>query len=214
METTTITKRQSILKNPIAQSIAGAVLVVILFIVFIFWQNNHGTVSIENSNISAPVINLSADTAGTLNALYVKEGDKISANLPVALIGTDTVASKQDGIVIGVQNNIGEFFAPGVSVVSMIHPADLEVVGSIDENKGLSKIKVGQEATFTVDAYGNKTYVGVVDSVGETSNNTGVLFSISDARPIETFNVKVRFDVSKYPELKNGMSAKMTIYTR
>ena len=208
------TKKESMLKKPTTQSIIGIVVIFILLGGFLFWQSNNGTISIENSYIDAPIINLSASTPGILNALYVSEGDIIAANTPVASVGTDIVTSKQSGIVVGVANNIGEFFAPGQIIVSMIHPEDLRVIGTIDETKGLEEIKSGQKVTFTVDAFGGKTYVGVVENVSQTSDDTGVVFSISDTRPTKKFDVKVRFDVASYPELKNGMSAKITVYTK
>ncbi len=204
--------KESIFKKPKVQSAIGIFLVFVLLGGFIFWKSNHGTIFIENSVLDAPVINLGSTSAGTLNALYVKEGDVIGSNAPVASVGTDTISSKQNGIVINVSNNIGSYFSPGQSVVSMIHKEDMRVVGTIDENKGLSNIAVGQNATFSVDAFPSKTYVGIVDSISQTSDDTGIVFSISDKRPIKKFSIKVRFDVTKYPELKNGMSAKITIY--
>jgi multidrug resistance efflux pump len=208
------TKKESFLSNPVAQSGIGIVVILLALGGFIFWQQSYGTISIENSDIEAPMINLSSDTAGTLNALYVKEGDTVQANVPVALVGTNIVASKQDGIVTFTSDNIGTYFPPGGTVVSMIHPEDMKVVGALDETKGLDEIKPGQKATFTVDAFSGKTYVGTVDSVGETADDSGVVFSISDKRPVKQFDVKVAFDVTKYPELKNGMSAKITVYTK
>lgn len=204
--------KKNVLNKPITQSILGSAVVFLLLGAFLFWQANHGTVFIENAEIDAPIISLSGTTGGTLNALYVKEGDVLTANTPVALIGTDTVTAKQSGVVIQVANTIGTFFAPGQSVVSMIHPEDLRVVGTVDENKGLEKIKSGQRVSFTVDTFGSKKYIGVVESVAETANDTGVVFSISDKRPIKKFDVKVRFAVADYPELKDGMSAKITVY--
>jgi hypothetical protein len=96
----------------------------------------------------------------------------------------------------------------------MIDPSQLRIVGTIDENKGLNKIRVGQLASFTVDAFGSKTYNGVVDEVSPSSRQTDVVFNISDSRPVNQFNIKVRFDQNSYPELKNGMSAKLTIFTK
>ena len=78
----------------------------------------------------------------------------------------------------------------------------------------MSDISAGNRVVFTVDAFGSTKYDGIVESVSPTSNQTGVTFSISDKRAVQKFDVKVRFDASKYPELKNGMSAKMKIYTR
>ncbi len=207
-------KKGGIFSKSVIQSIAGMVAVFLLLGGFLFWQANAGTVFIENSEINVPMINLSGNVAGTLNALYVKEGDVIAANTPVALVGTEIVASKQSGIVVSTSNNIGTFFAPGNPIVSMVHPEDMRVVGALEETKGLEMIKPGQQATFTVDTFGNKTYVGVVESVSQTSDDTGVTFSISDKRPVKKFDVKVRFNVADYPELKDGMSAKITVYTK
>ena len=207
-------KKQGMFQNPAVQSGIGVTVVFLLLGGFLFWQSGNGTLLIENSEIQAPVINLSGSTAGTLNALYVSEGETIDANTPVALVGTDIVTSKQRGVVVSVANTIGTFFAPGQTVVGMIHPEDMRVIGTIDETKGLDEIKSGQKATFTVDAFGSKTYIGVVESVSQTSDDTGIVFSISDKRPTKKFDVKVRFDVTQYPELKNGMSAKITVYVK
>ncbi len=204
--------KKEIFKNTMVQSGIGIAIIILALGGFLFWQSSNGTIFIENSYVNAPIINLSGNTAGTLNALYVSEDEVIAADTPVALVGTNTVTSKQNGVITHIENSIGAFFAPGQAVVSMIHPEDMRVVGTIDETKGLDQIKAGQNATFTVDAFGSKTYVGTVESVSETSDDTGVVFSISDKRPTKKFDVKIKFDVTKYPELKNGMSAKITVY--
>ena len=111
-----------------------------------------------------------------------------------------------------VNNIIGAQIAPGQTVVEMIDPTQLRVVGKIDENKGLSQIQVGDPATFTVDAFGGKSFTGVVDEIAPTSNQSDVVFNISDQREIQQFDVKVRYDISAYPQLKNGMSARIWIY--
>jgi multidrug resistance efflux pump len=96
----------------------------------------------------------------------------------------------------------------------MIDPNELRVVGTIDENKGLSEIKVGNVASFTVDAFGNKKFTGVVEEVSPTSKESGVTFSISDKREIKQFTVKIKYDTLAFPDFKNGMSAKIKIYTK
>ena len=67
---------------------------------------------------------------------------------------------------------------------------------------------------FTVDAFGAKKYSGVVDEVGSTSHAGDVVFNISDQRQVAQFDVKIRFNSQLYPELKNGMSAKVWIYNK
>ncbi len=75
-------------------------------------------------------------------------------------------------------------------------------------------MKVGDPAAFTVDAFGSNRYQGIVDEVSPTSRASDVVFDISSQRPTNEFDVKVRFDPTKYPELKNGMSARIWVYPR
>lgn len=169
-------------------------------------------ISIDKSQISAPSIALAPTVSGTLNSISVNEGDTIDADTVVAQVGNELIKSKTAGLVIAVNNNIGTIFNPGEAVVTIIDPSELRVIGQIEENKGLADIRIGQQASFTVDAFGSKSYDGFVDEISPTSHDSGVVFNISDQRETKIFDIKVRFDVSKYPELKNGMSAKLTIY--
>jgi multidrug resistance efflux pump len=149
-----------------------------------------------------------------LNALYVKEGDKVEANTQIALVGSQIISTKVGGIVASAPNILGSYFSPGQTVVSVVNTSEMKVVGRIDETKGLSSLKIGQRATFTVDTFPGKTYEGVVDEISSISNDNGIIFSISDQRPVKKFEMKVRFNVASYPELKSGMSAKITVYTK
>jgi multidrug resistance efflux pump len=207
-------KKESIFKKPWIQSLGAIVLIFGALVGFLFWQSSKGKIEIENSYLDAPVVNLSPTAAGNLNALYVKEGDYIEANAQVALVGSQILSAKNPGVVISAKNLIGSYFAPGQTVVSVVQTQDMKVVGSLDETKGLKDVASGERATFTVDAFPGKKYEGIVDDVAATSSETGVAFSISDKRPVKKFNITVRFDVASYPELRNGMSAKITIDTR
>jgi multidrug resistance efflux pump len=170
------------------------------------------SVSIDTATISAPLIELTPMSAGSLNAVYVNEGDTVAANTPVAEVGTEIITTKVAGTIVQVNNTIGAQIAPGQTVVEMIDPTQLRVVGAIDENKGLAQIQIGDPASFTVDAFGSKSFTGVVDEIAPTSNQSDVVFNISDQRETQQFDIKVRFDENAYPQLKNGMSARIWIY--
>lgn len=171
-------------------------------------------VAIDTSSISAPIITLSPVSSGRLNAVYVNEGDILPANTPVALVGTEVLKTKVAGLIVQVNDTIGAQIAPGASVVEMIDPTQLRVVGRIDETKGLAQIRVGDPVTFTVDAFGSELFNGVVDEIAPTSNQSGIVFDISSQRETQQFDIKVRFNTSTYPQLKNGMSARMWIHTK
>ena len=198
---------RSLLQNKWVRSSAAIALVLVIAGGYLYWQSSSTRIGIDTSLISAPLIELSPTTAGQLTQTYVNEGDVVAANTPVAQVGNEIIKTK-------IAGDIGKTFNPGQAVVTMIDPGALRVVGTIDENKGLSKIQVGQLANFTVDAFGSKVYNGVVDEVDPTSNQSDVVFNISDQREIQLFDVKVRFNAAEYPELKNGMSAKLTIFTK
>ncbi|MEI7777042.1 MAG: HlyD family efflux transporter periplasmic adaptor subunit [bacterium] len=180
----------------------------------IYWRLTSNQIFIENSDIEAPSIALAPTVPGTLEEVYVHEGDEVLANVPVARVGTELIKSKVAGEVINVENNIGEQINSGQAVVTMIDPTELRVVGKVDEDKGLSDIRVGNSVTFTVDAFGGKQFSGVVDEISPTSAQSGIVFNISDKREVRQFFIKARFDINQYNLLKNGMSARMWVYTK
>ena len=92
-------KKESILKTPWIQSIIYVVVIFGLLAVFLFWQTERREVSIENSYLDAPIVNLTPTSPGTLNALYVKEGDRVEANSQIALVGSQIIYTKEGGIV-------------------------------------------------------------------------------------------------------------------
>lgn len=179
---------------------------------FIYYNINQSRVYIDKSQVSASIINLASEHAGILEEVFFNEGDKVGPNVPVTRVGNELVKTKIGGVITFVSNGIGKLFNVGETVASMINPDDLRVVGQIEENKGLKDISVGQQVIFTVDAFGSKQFKGVVDEISPTSRESDIVFNISDKRETKEFNIKVRFNIAEYPELKNGMSAKMWIY--
>jgi multidrug resistance efflux pump len=207
-------EKKYILNKPWIHSLIYFVVIFGTLAGFLFWQSQKNTVFIENSDLEAPIINLTPSLPGVLNALYVKEGDAVKANSQIALVGSQIISTKVDGIVSNAPLLLGSYFSPGQTVVSIVNVGEMKAVGQIDETKGLSSLKVGQQATFSVDAFPGKTYNGIVDQISSVSQDNGIIFSISDTRPVKKFEVKVRFNVDSYPELKSGMSAKITVYTK
>ncbi|HTM68291.1 MAG TPA: HlyD family efflux transporter periplasmic adaptor subunit [Candidatus Binatia bacterium] len=173
-----------------------------------------GRVVSDKAQIAGTVIDLAPQTAGTLDETYVRPGDVVEANAPVVRVGGELVKAKVAGEVLSVHDDIGTRFTPGQSVATMLDRSSLRVEVRIEEDKGLKDIAPGQPATFTVDAFSGKTYVGTVDEVSPTSRASGAVFSISDKRETKEFNVRIRFDARAYAEIKNGMSAKVVIFTR
>lgn len=203
-------------KNNSTRSIAllGLALLAVIAVVGLFyWKLTQNQIFTDKADIEAPSVALSAKQEGTIQKIFVNNGDFVPANTSVAQVSDQILKTKDAGLVINVQNSIGKTVGSNEPVVTLINPAELRVVAHIDEDKGLSDIRVGQIVVFTADAFGSKKYSGVVEEMSSTSRQSGVVFNISDKREVKQFDVKIRFDVKQYPELKNGMSAKVTIYT-
>jgi len=199
-------KEVVIISGALALIITGALIGLLYFKVL------SQRINIDKSTVMAPQIDLAAKTTGPLEEIFVNIGDEVPANAVLARVGDELIKAKTAGLVIAVKDNIGQLFPAGTPIVSMIDPNDLRIVGQIDENKGLSDISVGQSATFTIDAFGNQKFNGVVDEITPTADSSGIVFSISDKRETKQFDVKIRYDIAAHPEFKNGMSAKITIY--
>lgn len=170
------------------------------------------TVYIDKAALSAPVVELGPSTTGVLTSVTVQEGDYVPRGAVVAVVGNELIKTQSPGLVTLVNNNIGKLVNPGEPVVEIIDPSQLRVVGQVQEDKGLSDIHPGQRAAFEVDAFGSKQFSGIVDEVAPTAQASDVVFTVSDQRQEQNFEVKVRFDTNLYPELKNGMSAKIWVY--
>lgn len=178
----------------------------------IYFEIQSSQIYIEKAEISAPLISLKSEQPGILEKLYVKEGDHVEINAVIAQVGDRSIRTRTSGIITYVNNVPGQLVTSQDTIAQMIDPREFKVVGHLDEDKGLKDVKPGQKVKFTVDAFGSKQYTGIVDLVSPTSRESAIVFSISDKREQRRFDVEAKFDASLYPELKNGMSARMWIY--
>ncbi|MES2059419.1 MAG: efflux RND transporter periplasmic adaptor subunit [Patescibacteria group bacterium] len=207
-------KKQSVWSKPWVQSVIGIIVIASVLGSVIAYKIISSRIAIDLGTISAPVIVISPEQSGILDAVYVHAGDKVDAGEALAHVGGETLYAKISGTVLTAEEVPGEVFNPGQAVVTMIDPSALRVVGTIDENKGLSEIKVGQTAAFTVDAFGSQSFTGVVEEISPTSKQSGIAFSISDKREIKQFQIKIKYDNAANPDFKNGMSAKIKVFVK
>ncbi len=194
--------------------VIGIVLIIILIIGgFVYYKTNSGKIYVERASIVAPLISLKPSMPGILDKVFVKIGDHVLINSIVAQVGNKEIITKTDGVITYVDNVPGQYMTPQNTVVQMYNPEELRVVGQVQENKGLKEVHAGEKVVFTADAFGSKKYQGTIEEVSPTSRASDIVFSISDKREEQYFDVIAEFDIGQHLELKNGMSAKMWIYT-
>ncbi len=192
----------------------GGVVLLVLFIGgYLFFQMTTGRVYIDNSLIQTPVITISPLSSGKVQEIDVKEGQTVQTGDTLAVVGSETLRAQTSGLIISAPDLTGSVVNQATQLIQMIRPVNMRVAGTIDENKGLDEIKVGQVVSFTVDALPGKTFWGYVDEISPSANTAVFSFSTSTERATQQFTVYAKFDSTAYPSIKNGMSARMTVYT-
>jgi multidrug resistance efflux pump len=202
------------IRNPkVLRAILMLVLIGIITGGYVYFQKTRGRISVENSVISAPVIAIVPSAPGKLFEFDAVEGHAVKTGDTLAVVGTETLRAQTDGIIIAANNQTGGNVSVVTPLIQMIRTEDMRVAGTIDENKGLNDIKVGQVVSFSIDALPGQTFWGYVDEIAPSAKQTQLSFSISSERPTQQFQIFARYNAAAYPQIKNGMSAKMTVYT-
>jgi len=86
-----------------------------------------------------------------------------------------TLVSPMSGVVLGEPVSVGTLVTAGVNdptIIMMIGDVSRKIVKVKVDETDIGKVKVGQSATFTVDAYQNKTFTGRVSKIGQISTST------------------------------------------
>lgn len=115
------------------------------------------------------------------------------------------ITSPIDGIVVSREVEVGQTVVSNMSVASLYVIADLDhmqVVGNVDE-ADIGQVKVGQNVSFTVDAYPEDTFAGTV---------TQVRISPTTTNNVVTYEVIVSTTNPDH-KLIPGMTANLSIYT-
>lgn len=205
----------TLFKNPKFLKIAGGIFLVVLLIsAYITFQKMTGRIFIDKSLIQSPVITISPSLSGKVQEIDVKEGQTVGVGDTLAVVGSETLRADTDGLIISALDLTGSTVNPATQLIQMIRPVNMRVSGTIDEDKGLSNIQVGQVVSFTVDALPGKTFWGYVDEISPSAVAPAFSFSTSTERTTQQFTVYAKFDTASYPAIKNGMSAKMVVYTK
>lgn len=194
--------------------IGAVVAIVIAVVVYVVFQKTTGRVFIDNSLIQSPVIVISPSGAGKVTEMDVKEGATVQTGDTLAVVGSETLRAATDGLVISAPDLTGSTVTPATQLIQMIRPVNMRVAGTIDENKGLNEVKVGQVVSFTVDALPGATFWGYIDEISPSANVGVFSFSTSTERSTQQFTIYAKFNASASLAIKNGMSAKMVVYTK
>src|SRR6185369_2320300 len=96
----------------------GALVIIAAGAIAAYIIANQGRIAVDTASIQAPLISLTSAAPGHLDTVYVKVGDTVAANAPVAEVGSQVITSKVAGLVVSVNDTVGALVGAGESVVT------------------------------------------------------------------------------------------------
>ena len=189
-------------------------------------------VSQRQHAFDAAVNNVATAKADVMNARVALGGDEhlavddhpsvrgAQSNLSQAKLNRRHATTKAGmaGIVAKIDLHPGEFVQAGQPAFSLVRTDDIWIEANLKETQ-LTNLRIGQSATFEVDAYPGKHFTGEVMSIAPASgaefailppqNATGNWIKITQRIPIR---LQINTD-QDLPTLRAGMSVEVTIDT-
>jgi HlyD family secretion protein len=114
------------------------------------------------------------------------------------------------GLVLHKNAEAGETLNPGISVVTLMDPDDLWLRAYVPETD-IGRVKLGQAATISVDAYPGRRFEGAITEIGSEAEFTPKNVQTKKERVNLVFRIKIAV---RNPEgvLKPGMPADAEIH--
>ena len=127
-------------------------------------------------------------------------------------INDSYIVSPINGIVVKKYFEVGETVSPMSSLVKISDLTNVELYIYVTELE-LGKIKLGQKAEVTVDAFRNKKFDGKVTYISPEAEFTPKNIQTKDERTKLVFAVKIELPNPDF-ELKSGMPADAKVFFR
>ncbi len=137
------------------------------------------------------------------NAQLAVEQQRIAVEQAQEDLDAITTTAPFDGVVASVATEVGAYVPEDGTVLTLIDDTSLELPAQIDETE-ISKVKVGQSASVTLDAMPDRTFTGTVTAIAPTGE------SVSN---IPIFKVTVSLANTDLA-LRPGMTAEADIVVR
>lgn len=140
-------------------------------------------------------------------------------------VAETVITAPMDGVVVGEPKTVGTMAVQGNSnptvIMRIADTANKQILAQVDETD-IGKVQVGQEATFTVDAYTDRTFTARVTKISQTdtsntwdtNSSTSSSSSSSSSSSASVIYYYVTLDVNDPDDvLKLGMTARVDITT-
>ncbi|MGD0003770.1 MAG: efflux RND transporter periplasmic adaptor subunit [Anaerolineaceae bacterium] len=180
-------------------------------------QNAAGSRSfIYSGTIEATLIHLSSSVGGTVENVYVKEGNPVKAGGVLMDLysgaksnqvtsSNEKIVSPINGVVLEVLFQPGETATPGANLVVVSNLDELTLTVYVPEDR-YGVIMLGQVYPVTVDSFPGQSFNGTVAYISDQAEFTPRNVQTTDSRKATVFAIKLDLDPTG-GLLKPGMPA-------
>ena len=167
------------------------------------YQSASALLKIANSQLTLIKTGATSDQLKAQEALV----EQAKANLDVARanLSKSIITSPISGVITKVDVKVGQTIQPGIVAVSIISYGQYNIESFVPE-ADIAKIKIGNKATTTLDAYGSDTFFETV--VTKIDPGETVIENVP------TYKVTLEFINPSDVRIKSGMTANLDILTK
>jgi multidrug resistance efflux pump len=171
---------------------------------------SNGEVTLSGT-IEATEIHLGTKMGGSVDTIYVDEGDQIRKDETLVEVHPSSGSSREiirapiSGVVLDRLVEPGEVVAAGASILIVTNLDDLTLTVYVPEDR-YGQINLGQKYQVTVDSFPNLTFTGVVSHIADQAEFTPRNVQTIDSRKNTVFAIKLKLAPSG-GKLKPGMPA-------
>ncbi len=170
---------------------------------------DRAAIDLARSNITTAEANYNLELAGnTPDSIAAQQAAvaQAQANIDAAQAQLDKsiIYSPIDGVITNVNAKVGETMQQGDAAISVISYGQYDIESYVPE-ADIAKVKIGDPATTTLDAYGSDTFFPT--SVIKIDPGETIL------EDVPTYKVTLAFASTSDPRIKSGMTANLDILT-
>jgi multidrug resistance efflux pump len=162
---------------------------------------------------NAPQVKIAEMGLGQAKAALDQAQAAVStAQANLALLDTQmqklTVVAPLDGTILTRNVEPGEFVQPGAAAMTMANLSELTITVYVPEDQ-YGKIKLGQQASVTVDTFPNETFQAEVVHIADQAEFTPRNVQTVEGRSATVYAIKLKV-TDPHNQLKIGMPADVT----
>jgi len=186
---------------------------------FFVWQSTNYLVT-DNARVTTTLIGISPPVPGLLERFTAYEGRQVRVNEVLGWVeGGEAMRSPVDGLVIhsnAVQNQV---VSPMEHLAVIADATNLHIIANIEETD-ISRMRLGQSATVTIDPFGSRQFTGFVSEIGQVTaaelTGNAMFFNTGGTFTRVTHLIPVRIDIVDDVNLDSfiGVNARVRISLR